>query len=60
MVTTTKLSTYQRPDTKGQLNSEWLLDIFIWTKKERKYFCIPALASKMGQIIKIIAHYHAN
>ena len=29
-------------------------------KNERKYFCISALASKMGQIIKIIAHYHAN
>ena len=29
-------------------------------KNERKYFCISALASKMGQIIKIMAHYHAN
>ena len=29
-------------------------------KNERKYFCIYALASKMGQIIKTIAHYHAN
>ena len=28
---------------KGQLISEWLLDVFIWTKKERKYFCISAL-----------------
>ena len=25
-----------------------------------KYFCISALASKMGQIIKIMAHYHAK
>ena len=29
-------------------------------KNERKYFCISALASKMGQIIKIMACYHAN
>ena len=48
--------------TKGQIISEWLLDVFIWswTKNERKYFCISTLASKMGQIIKIMAHYHAN
>ena len=28
--------------TKGQLISEWLLDVFIWTKKQSKiylYFC---------------------
>ena len=29
-------------------------------KNEQKYSCISALASKMGQIIKIMAHYHAN
>ena len=29
-------------------------------KNERKYFCISALASKMGQIVKTMAHYHAN
>ena len=29
-------------------------------KNERKYFCISAIASKMGQIIKIMACYHAN
>ena len=23
---------------KGQLISEWLLDVFIWTKKTNKYF----------------------
>ena len=48
---------------KGQLISEWLLDVFISTKNRTKiflYFCISALASKMGQIIKIMAHYHAN
>ena len=27
---------------------------------ELKYFFNSALASKMGQIIKIMAHYHAN
>ena len=45
---------------ESPLISEWLFDVFIWTKNERKYFCISALASKMGQIIKITAHYHAN
>jgi hypothetical protein len=29
-------------------------------KKERKYFCGSAQASKMDQIIKIMAHYHGN
>ena len=29
-------------------------------KNQQKYFCISALASKMGQIIKIMALYHAN
>ena len=29
-------------------------------KIELKYFCNSALASKMGQTIKIMAHYHAN
>ena len=29
-------------------------------KNERKYFCIAALASKIDQIIEIMAHYHAN
>ena len=29
-------------------------------KNELEYFCISALASKLGQIIKIMAHYHAN
>ena len=28
-------------------------------KNERIYFFISALASKMGQIIKIMAHHHA-
>jgi hypothetical protein len=29
-------------------------------KKEQKYFCISALASKMGQIIKVMAHYKVS
>ena len=29
-------------------------------KNKGKYFCIFALASKVGQIKKMIAHYHAN
>ena len=47
-------------NTKGQLISKGLVKVFICTKNERKYLCISALASKMGQIIKIMAHYHAN
>ena len=46
--------------TKGQLISEWLLDVSFEPKKEQKYFCISALPSKMGQITQKIAHYHAN
>ena len=45
---------------KGQLISKANFEVFIWTKNERKYFCISALASKMGKIKKIMAHYHAN
>ena len=45
---------------KGQYLSEAKFKVFIGTKNEWKYFCIFALASKMGQLKKIIAHYHAN
>ena len=50
-------------------NLPWRENIFklckFWSfhlnqKNERKYFCISALVSKMGQIIKIMPHYHAN
>ena len=37
-----------------------ILKFLFEPKKERKYFFISALASKMGQIIKTIAYYHAN
>ena len=46
----------KRISFKGQLISEWLLDVFIWTKKRTKtflYFC-------PSQIIKILAHYYVN
>ena len=45
---------------KGQLISKGNFSVFNQTKNERKHFCISALASKMGQIIKIMAHYHPN
>ena len=35
---------------KGQLISKANIKVFIWTKKQTKYFCISALASKSGQI----------
>ena len=44
--------------TKAQLISEWLLHVFIWTKKTNER--ISALAYKMGQIIKIMVHYHLS
>ena len=47
-----------RENVEGQLISKAKLSIE--PKNERKYFYISALASKMGQIIKIMAHYHAN
>ena len=37
-----------------------ILKFLFGPKNERKYLCTSALASKMGQIIRIIAHYHAN
>ena len=45
---------------KGQIisNDFWMSSFE--PKNEQKYFCISALASKMGQIIKIMAHCHAN
>ena len=45
---------------KGQLIARAGMKVFIEPKTQRKYFCISALASKMGQIKKIIACYHTN
>ena len=55
-----KIWVLSRECVKGQQISESNFKAFIWTKNERKYFCNTALPSKMGQIIKITAHYHAN
>ena len=38
--------------TEGQIISERLLDVFIWTKNERKYFLLLPYLSKIGQIKK--------
>ena len=45
---------------KGQLILKVNFEVFFRTKKHQKYFCISAIASKMGQIIKMVAHFHAN
>ena len=45
---------------KVQLISKANLMYLFEPKKERKYFCGSAQASKMDQIIKIMAHYHGN
>ena len=37
-----------------------ILKFSLEPKNERKYFCNSALASKMGQIIKIMTDFHAN
>ena len=47
-------------DVKVSKSRDQILKFSFEPKNERKYFCISALASKMGQIIKIMAHYHAN
>ena len=45
---------------KGQLISNANFEVFIWTKKTNENISISALVSKMGQMIKTMAHYHAN
>ena len=45
---------------KGQLISRAGMKVFIEPKTQRKYFCISALASKMSQLKKRMAHYPAN
>ena len=51
---------FRNVHSKGQLISKANFKVFVWTKKRTIFFCISALASKMGQIIKIMAHYHGN
>ena len=46
--------------TKGHLISKANPKLLIWTKNQRKYFLISALASKSGQIKKIYDKYEIN
>ena len=36
--------------TKGQLIPKANFEVFIWTKKQQKYFCTSALAFKSSRI----------
>ena len=45
---------------KGELISKTNLKFSFEPNSKQKYFCIFALASKMCQIIKIMAPYHAD
>ena len=45
---------------KASKSRKQILKFSFEPKVEQKYFCISALASKIGQIIKIMALYHAN
>jgi len=45
--------------SKGQLISKANFEVYLNQKMSKNIFCIYALASKMGQIIKMMAHYHA-
>ena len=56
--TTRPMRFLNRENVEGQLISK--AKFSFEPKNERKYFYISALASKMGQIIIIMAHYHAN
>ena len=44
--------------TKGQLISEQIYAVLNFPKMQRNIARISALASKMGQIKKVKAHYH--
>ena len=50
----------EQESIKGQLISEWNFGVFKSSKKWTLFWQISALASKMGQIKKITAHYWAN
>ena len=50
----------QNVTTKGQLISEQIYAILNFPKMQRNFVRISALASKMGQIKKVQAHYHPN
>jgi hypothetical protein len=46
--------------TKGQIISEQNCGVLNFPKMQQNIARISALATKMGQIRKIKAHYHAN
>ena len=46
--------------SKGQIISEQNYGVLNFPKIQRNIAMISALATKMGQIRKIKAHYHAN
>ena len=46
--------------SKGQLISEQIYDVLNFPKMQQNIARISALASKMGQIKKVKAHYHPN
>ena len=46
--------------SKGQLISEQICVVLNFPKMQRKIARISALASKMGQLKKLNAHYHPN
>ena len=47
-------------NSKGQLISEQIYAVLNFPKMQRNIARISALASKMGQIKKVKAHYHPN
>jgi hypothetical protein len=54
------MSEYKLCTTKGQIISEQKCGVLNFPKMQRNIARISALATKMGQIRKIEAHYHAN
>ena len=50
----------QKVSCKGQLISEQIYGVLNFPKMQRNIARISALASKMGQIKKVKAHYHPN
>ena len=46
--------------SEGQLISEQICGVLNFPKMQRNIARISALASKMGQIKKVKAHYHPN
>ena len=51
---------FQNSCTKGQSISEQIYAVLNFPKMQRTIARISALASKMGQIKKVKAHYHPN